>query len=65
MTGTVLFVNADRNFGFIQPDGTTEREDRVHFSPRVFGVLAAGTPVQFDAVKGDRGTFAVNVEVMQ
>ncbi len=64
MEGTVKFFNRKKGFGFIH--GEDEKDYFVHFTALPKGVfLRDGDRVSFDAVEGDRGLKAQNVQLLQ
>lgn len=61
-TGIVKWFNSDKGFGFISVDGGDDVF--VHFSAIQGGgykSLDEGQKVEFEVVKGDRGSQAANV----
>ena len=62
--GTVKFFNAQKEFGFIK--GDDEKDYFVHISQVKEGTqLAEGDRVSFDAVQGDKGPKAENVQKIE
>ena len=65
-TGTVKWFNAQKGFGFIQPDDGG-KDLFVHHSSiqsRGFRSLDEGQQVEFDVEQGDKGLQAVNVTAL-
>jgi CspA family cold shock protein len=65
-SGTVEWFRDDTCFGFITPDDSS-KELFVHHSGiagKVYGSLAEGAKVSYDAVNGDKCTTAVDVRVI-
>lgn len=61
--GTVKWFNADKGYGFIQPDGGGE-DLFVHFSAinaSGYKSLAEGQKVSFEVTQGQKGPQASNV----
>lgn len=58
----------DRGFGFIQPDGTQGRSDQVFVHKSQANIppnqLRAGTAVEYEAVRGNKGMEARNVRLV-
>ena len=62
--GTVKFFNAQKEFGFIK--GDDGKDYYVHMSQVKEGTqLAEGDRVSFDAVEGDKGSKAENVQKIE
>ncbi|MDA3148256.1 cold-shock protein [Leucobacter sp. UCMA 4100] len=62
-TGTVKWFNADKGFGFIQPDDGSA-DLFAHFSAITsngFRTLEENQKVSFDAERGDKGMQAANI----
>ena len=64
MEGTVKFFNRKKGFGFIS--GDDGKDYFVHFSALPQGVfLRDNDKVSFNAIEGDRGLKAENVQLLQ
>ena len=65
--GTIIHWNQDRNFGFIQPEGTKERNAQVfmHRSATTLpsAKLKEGTKVEYETTQGDKGPKAKSVRL--
>ncbi len=62
MTGKVKWFNAEKGFGFIEPENG--EDVFVHFSAiesEGFKTLEEGQEVEFEIVEGNRGPQAANV----
>jgi len=70
MKGTVAWFREDHGYGFIQPDGTTEKENQifVHYSSikskKKFKVLVMGQRVEFTKEVSPKGASAAHVVVI-
>lgn len=65
-TGTVLRFNKIKGYGFIKPD-ESDNEVFVHFSQvemAGYKELKAGQRIRFELEHGERGDFAVKVEII-
>lgn len=61
--GTVKWFNDAKGYGFINAEGT-DADVFVHYSSisqEGFKTLAAGEPVEFDLIQGEKGYKAENV----
>ena len=58
--GRVKFINLQKGFGFIKPDGE-EKDIFVHVSQIMGGTIDEGDRVEFEVEKNDRGLQAMNV----
>jgi len=64
--GTVKFFNADKGYGFIQPE--SGEDVFVHFSAiqmSGYRSLAEGQAVEFDVAQGPKGPQAANVRPIE
>ena len=62
-TGTIIYFNADKGYGFITPD-EGGKDVFVHFSAITsegFKTLAEGARVEFEPAEGEKGPEARNV----
>jgi cold shock protein len=61
--GTVKWFNADKGFGFIQPDdgGTDVFAHYSNIAAQGFRELKEGQKVEFDVAQGQRGPQAENI----
>ncbi|GAA4620024.1 cold-shock protein [Actinoallomurus vinaceus] len=61
--GTVKWFNADKGFGFIQPDdgGTDVFAHYSNITAQGFRELKEGQKVEFDVTQGERGPQAENI----
>lgn len=70
--GTVVFFNDKKGWGFIRPDGATEKDCRdvfVHYSainqaPSSHRTLLMGQHVVYDVVTNEKGRLATNVQIV-
>ncbi len=65
--GTVKWFNNVKGYGFILPDEGQE-DLFVHFSSiqmTGYKTLKAGQKVEFDTVRADKGTHAVNIRTLE
>lgn len=66
-TGKIIKWFENKNFGFIQPDGTRGRDNQVFMHGSEANLppdkLHEGTAVEYESVKGDKGFKAINVRL--
>jgi len=62
--GTVKFFNAQKNYGFIEPEDGDE-DLFVHASDIEDGHLNEGDEVEFETEQSDKGPRAINVKKVE
>lgn len=62
MTGTIIYYNSEKGFGFIQPDES--QEDIFFHISKCNGIPEVQMRVKYDIADGRKGIEAVNVSII-